>query len=121
MLKNRFVLLPLFAINIYAEGYGSLLLHGNCITCHHETKAISAPSIMQVRENYLRAFSKKEDFVKYMSQWVKKPKRESSIMLDAIDKYSLMPELAFDIEALKEISTYIYETDFTKKHEGHLK
>ena len=47
-----------------------------------------------------------------MSTWVKKPKKETSLMHQAIDKYSLMPELAYDMETLEEISEYIYEADF---------
>ena len=74
---------------------------------------------MQVKEKYLIAFPKKDDFVAYMSEWVKNPKEETSIMLDAIKKYELMPYLHYEFETLKEISAYIYETDFTKNHEGH--
>ena len=48
-----------------------------------------------------------------MSKWVKKPSKDTSLMVDAISKYSLMPELAFEIETLKEITTYIYDTNFT--------
>ena len=36
-------------------------------------------------------------------------------MSDAIRKYELMPELGYDLDTLEKISTYIYETDFTKK------
>ena len=107
-------------LNLYASDYGSLLFHGNCVTCHLETKAISAPSMVQIREKYKTAFPKKNDFIEYMSIWVKDPKEETSIMLDAIKKYELMPYLHFDMESLKEISAYIYETDFQKKHVGHL-
>ena len=118
MLRKTLLLVScIYTLN--ADTLGSLLFHGNCITCHHEIKAISAPSMMEVRENYLRAFSKKEDFVKYMTQWVLKPKSETSIMLHSIEKYSLMPQLAFEEEALKDITAYIYETDFTQKHKGH--
>lgn len=95
------------------------MFHGNCVTCHFETKAVSAPSMIEIREHYMRAFSKKEDFVAYMSTWVKNPKEETSIMLDAIKKYELMPYLHFDLESLQEISAYIYETDFSKEHNGH--
>ena len=102
-----------------ADNLGSLLFHGNCITCHHETKALSAPSVIDLRENYLRAFPKKQEFIKYMSTWVVNPNAETSIMLDAIKKYKLMPELGFDKSTLEIISAYIYETDFTKEHEGH--
>jgi hypothetical protein len=106
-------------LNLWASDFGSMLFHGNCVTCHFETKAVSAPSMVQIREKYMTAFSKKEDFVKYMSTWVKDPKEETSIMLDAIKKYELMPYLHFDLESLEEISAYIYETDFSKDHKGH--
>lgn len=96
-----------------------MLFHGNCVTCHFETKDVSAPSMMKVREDYLRAFPKKEDFVAYMSTWVKNPKKKTSIMLGEIKKYELMPYLHYDLDSLKEISAYIYETDFEKEHEGH--
>lgn len=54
-----------------------------------------------------------------MSEWVEHPKKETSIMLDAVQKHGLMPELGFDRETLQTIAEYIYETDFTKKHSGH--
>jgi len=112
MLVNRFFISLLLSSCIYASDDGLLLFNGNCVTCHHSSKSISAPSMMEVQKNYKRAFSKKEDFVNYMSKWVIKPNKETSIMLDAVDKYSLMPELAFEIEVLREISSFIYDTDF---------
>jgi len=54
-----------------------------------------------------------------MSDWVLKPKEETSIMLHSIKKYKLMPELGYDLSTLEEISAYIYDTDFNKEHEGH--
>ena len=116
----REALLLIFIISsINAADIRSLLFHGNCITCHHEHTDISAPSIDEIKANYLRAFPIKKDFVEYMSKWVVTPSAESSIMQDAIKKYELMPELGFDVSTLKEISAYIYDTDFTQKHEGH--
>ncbi len=112
-----FTLLCVSCLN--AASLGSLLFHGNCITCHEETKAVSAPSVLEFRENYLRAFPKKKDFVEYMSEWVEHPNAETSIMLDAIKKYELMPELGFEKSTLEIIAEYIYVTDFTKEHEGH--
>jgi len=106
-------------INLWADSLGSLLFHGNCITCHFETKAVSAPSMMEIREKYKNAFPKKEDFVEYMSNWAKEPNAETSLMDGAIKKYELMPLLGYELETLKDITTFIYETDFTKKHKGH--
>jgi len=122
MLENKFKHLFLsfiFISSLNAGDIRSLLFHGNCITCHDEHKSISAPSIDEIKKNYLRAFPKRKDFVAYMSEWVVKPNKEGSIMLDAIKKYELMPELGFDKSTLVEISAYIYDTDFSKKHEGH--
>ena len=112
MLSNKLFLVLTLTTAIYATDDGSLLFNGNCITCHHPTKSISAPSMVEVRKNYLNAFSKKEDFIEYMSKWVKKPNEETSIMQYAVKKYGLMPELAFEMETLQEITSYIYNTDF---------
>jgi len=120
MLKSKILTLLLLSFaQLNAASLGSLLFHGNCITCHFETKDDSAPSIMRVRENYLRAFPKKEDFANYLSKWVLHPNAEGSLMLDAIKKYELMPQLGYEESTLKIIAEYIYDTDFTKEHEGH--
>ncbi|MEA3370842.1 MAG: cytochrome C [Campylobacterota bacterium] len=120
MLKSKIlILLSLCVVHLNAAPIGSLLFHGNCITCHFETKDDSAPSIMSVRENYLRAFPKKKDFVAYMSTWVLSPNAEGSLMLDSIEKYELMPLLGYEESTLKIIAEYIYDTDFTQEHKGH--
>lgn len=110
-------LLPLFltALHVNAQNLGELYFNGNCVTCHHPTKTISAPSVVEFKQRYKDAFAKKEDFVSYMSKWVLKPTEEGSLMRDAIAKHAIMPELAFDKETLEIISGYIYDTDFTKK------
>ncbi len=121
--KNSIILASflILAFNADADDKGSLLFHGNCITCHFETKTVSAPSVINIKQKYITAFAKKEDFVEYMSAWVHKPKEETSIMLEAVNKHGLMPELGFDIDALRAISAYIYETDFSKKKNGSIK
>lgn len=91
---------------------GALLFNGNCITCHHETLSISAPSIREIVIHYKTAFPLKEDFVHYMSVWVKKPKEETSIMLDAVNTYELMPDLSYEISTLEEIASFLYDKDF---------
>lgn len=105
-------LMMLFCSISFANSYASLLFHGNCITCHDITTSKSAPSIKKVKQRYIEAFSQKSDFVDYMSVWVLNPNESGSLMHDEINKYGLMPHLAFDQQTLKEISTYIYETKF---------
>jgi cytochrome c551/c552 len=115
MSNKHLILFLLFIQSLQASETSSLLFNGNCITCHKETKSISAPSVVEFKQRYLSAFSKKKDFVEYMSAWVQNPKKDTSLMSDAIKKYGLMPHLYFDKETLMDISTYIYETDFTKR------
>ena len=102
----------------FADDIGGLLFHGNCVTCHYELEEKSAPSMMEVRKRYLQAFPDKKEFVKYLSEWVHHPSKERSIMQDAIEKHDLMPQLAYEKEVLEDIAAYIYETDFTKEHNG---
>lgn len=97
---------------LVADSYPALLFNGNCVTCHDEKRSLSAPSIKIIKKRYLEAFAKKKEFVSYMSTWVLKPKEETSIMHDMIEKYELMPELGYDKETLEIISSYIYETTF---------
>ena len=108
------ILLTIISININAS-YPELLFNGNCITCH-KTNSLnkSAPTIQEVQKEYKKAFSNKEDFVNYMSQWVLSPKRETSLMQDKIDKYGLMPDLAYSKSTLKEITEFIYDNSFEK-------
>ncbi len=119
MASKALILLTLFSSYLSGASLGSLLFHGNCITCHHEIKAISAPSMVEIRKKYKSAFSDKKEFVDYMSNWVKEPNAGTSLMDGAIKKYELMPMLGYELETLKDIAAYIYDTDFTKKHEGH--
>ena len=118
--KFKYLLLPLAIVaSLNAADMRSLLFHGNCITCHFEHKSVSAPSIDKIKENYMRAFPSREDFISYMANWIVKPSKDTSIMLDAIKKYELMPELGFEESTTREIASYIYDTNFSKKHEGH--
>ncbi len=106
---THLILIVLITTSTYADSYGRLLLYGNCITCHHETKSISAPSIKILKKRYHEAFGNKKEFIKYMVNWVYKPSSDTSIMHDMIEKYELMPELGYDKDTLEKIATYIYE------------
>ncbi len=114
-MKKLLVLLMLLWHNIYASNYGELLFNGNCITCHFKTEKNSAPSIAEIKKNYINAFPKEESFIKYMSLWVLKPNTNTSIMQHSIDEFELMPELGYEKYTLEEIAKYIYRTDFSKQ------
>lgn len=109
------LILILLLTNMIANDFKELYFTGNCVTCHFIKEKKSAPSIIEIKENYLNAFPKKEDFVRYMSKWVLKPNAETSIMSHSIKEFELMPELGYDEYTLREIAKYIYETDFNKQ------
>ncbi len=112
MIRIFFFISILYISNIHAIDMGQTLWQGNCVTCHNPTKAISAPSANEIRLRYLDAFPHRKDFVEYMSVWVSDPQEETSIMGDAIEKYNLMPQLAYPLSTTQEIAEYIYKTDF---------
>ena len=112
-IKLALVLSLVVALN--ADNMSSLLFNGNCLTCHDETKTISAPSVVEFKKIYTDAFATKEEFVSYMSEWVLNPCAKTSLMQDSIKKHGLMPYLGYDLQTLRDISTYIYETDFTTR------
>ena len=109
---KRLLVVLVFILNLEASNYNSLLFNGNCVTCHYEKESISAPSVIQLQKRYKDAFPNRDDFIKNMSTWVQYPNADKSIMSDAIDKYELMPELGYDLDTLKNIAEYIYDTDF---------
>lgn len=109
------ILFLLLITNVFSFDYGELLFNGNCVTCHLKKTKDSAPSINEIRKHYINAFPEEKDFVNYMSQWILNPSEKTSIMQHSIDEFELMPDLAYDEETLKEISKYIYNTDFEKK------
>jgi len=101
-----------FTIILNASDDRALLFNGNCTTCHFPHETISAPSMADVKKRYKETFLTREDFIDYMSKWVAKPSKDNSLMLDAIEKHSLMPELGFEESVLREITSYIYDKDF---------
>lgn len=102
----------LFCVHVFADSYAGLLFHGNCITCHDTKQNKSAPTIQAIQKAYKSAFRDKETFIKQMSQWVYDPNVQNSIMSLDIEKYGLMPHLAYDKKVLEEIAQFIYENDF---------
>jgi len=112
----RILILAILLTNIsFANGLGQTLFEGNCITCHHQTKAISAPSAKQIQAAYKANFATKEAFVDFMSSWVASPDASVALMPESIKQFEIMPSnLGYDDYTLREIAEYLYETEFNK-------
>ena len=113
-LMKPLILLILFSTLILeAVNYDALLLNGNCTTCHLKNQPASAPSLQEIKKHYIKKYPSKKMFVTAMSTWIKTPTLKEALMDEAVEKYGLMPELAFDMETLKSITSYLYEQDFS--------
>lgn len=114
-MKNYLIIYFIYVNLLFANNYGSLLLHGNCTTCHYINEHKSAPSLNHIKKIYKESFFDKKLFVEYMVTWVEKPNKEGALMDDMIKKYGLMPELAYDRETLRLIAEYIFDADLNKQ------
>jgi len=109
-MKKSLLLIFLIIISTTANE-NKLLFFGNCIACHGEFGKKVAPHLSEVKGYYLLKYPKKDEFVTNLSKWVSKPNKQKSLLPNAVVKYNLMPYLAIEIETLKKIATYIYESD----------
>ena len=87
---------------------GKKLWERNCASCHGEG-SLSAPSMAQIATAYSADQLKVGEFSRNMLNFLKNPSRETSKMLAAVEKYSLMPKLAIPEKDLEEIAKYIHQ------------
>lgn len=100
------------------------LIMQNCYSCHTpemNSQPRIAPPIQMVRSHYIRDYTKEEDFVAAISDWVKAPDSQKSIMPGALNRFGLMPQMRISDEIVREIAAYLYRTDMTSMHgsSGH--
>jgi len=114
MYKGYIFLFFLLASTIVNADERALLFNGNCVTCHHKTESISAPSMLKVQKFYKNAYEDKADFLRYMSEFVIDPRVDNALMVQEVKKYKLMPLLGYEKSVIIEIVSYIYDTDFNQ-------
>lgn len=95
------------------EHPGKKLMENNCYMCHNP-KALpesrKAPSMTEIKLNYLTEDISKEDFINEIEAWTKKPSKEKAKMPDAVEKYGLMPYQFFPENTIRQIADYMFET-----------
>ena len=99
--------------SIYAQERDVTILENNCLACHVKQQI---PSELIYRR-YLMKYSTKEAMTEAMISYLKKPKKETSIMpAQFFLKFPMKPSLGFKEETLrKNISTFIDVLDVKKK------
>ena len=71
----------------------------------------SAPHFSEIKGYYKVAYPTKKEFVKKLSTWVSHPDKKTAKLPHAIKEFKqVMPYLGIDIEILRDIAEYLYET-----------
>ena len=110
MIKN--ILIILSTVIVSQADYKRTLFYGNCTSCHIQVGKKSAPHFSEIKGYYLLAYPKREDFIKHLSSWVYKPDKKTAKLQFAIKKFGqVMPYLGIDKEILKDIATYLYDSN----------
>ena len=96
---------------------GFKLLEQNCFSCHSPNASLDsriAPPMEAIKRHYINLNTTEEGFVRDLAAFINDPKIENSKMPGAIKKFGLMPKMDFSEEQLRDIATYIYNTELEK-------
>lgn len=96
---------------------GFKLLEQNCFSCHSPNTSLNnrvAPPMEAIKRHYIKSSTTEEDFTSDLIAFINDPKIETAKMSGAIKKFGLMPKMEFSEEQLRDIATYIYNTELEK-------
>ena len=88
-------------------------LYPTCHICHDQAMDPPlGPPMWGIKRRYKNNTTDNEDFVKSMTNFVKKPTLETAIHDEGVEQLGLMPPLPLPDELLNKIHTYILEEQF---------
>ncbi|WP_075349488.1 c-type cytochrome [Algoriphagus marinus] len=97
---------------------GLTLLKKHCYACHNPNTNshddIIAPPLAGIKKHYSDAYPEKADFSKAMMEFVKNPTAEKSLMKGPVKRFGLMPKPVVSEEEIKQIVTYIRDSELEK-------
>jgi len=85
-----------------------------CYTCHDATtleEARLCPPMAAIKRRYLLEGGTRDEFINEILAWTEKPSLEKAKMRGAVDRFGVMPYLAFPKDNIKEIAEYLYDND----------
>jgi len=86
-----------------------------CLICHTDQPAygnhegLTAPPFPGVVRHYKEVYSSKEEFIRAVTAYVKKPDSTRALMRGAVEEFGLMPPLPLPDDTLKVIAETLYE------------
>jgi len=95
---------------------GENLFMAYCFSCHNNNateESRIAPPVFAIQRRYKMEFSNKEKFVEAIVEFTNNPNEENALMIEAIQKFGVMPQMSYNKKDLQTITDYIYEGDFT--------
>lgn len=103
------------------------LLKNNCLNCHAtDSKShddLIAPPIIAVKRRYSTVYTEREDFIRHIVDWAKKPTDDKAIMYGAVNRFKVMPYIKFEEKDLRRIAAYLYDNEVEQPawFEAHFK
>jgi len=64
---------------------------------------------------YLKKYTKKEEFVKAIMNWVPNTSKEKALLSDVVKRFNVMPPMPIEKEDLKKIAETLYNRKFLMK------
>ncbi len=106
------------------EHPGKKFMETLCYTCHDATtleEARLGPPMVAIKRRYLMEGGTRDEFINEILAWTGKPSLQKAKMRGAVDRFGVMPYLAFPKDNIKEIAEYIYdyeidEPDWFEEH-----
>ena len=93
---------------------GKELMEKHCYICHGpsagEDDGRIAPPMVAIKARYIdKAGFNKGEFVKYVTDFVKKPTKDKALMRGAVNKHGLMPKQDFPKGSVEKIAQFMFD------------
>ena len=99
------------SVNIIAYSKGFQLLQSSCFTCHSphaDSKSLAAPSMAMIKSHYLEKYKTRELFVEAVTEQVKNPSDDKTLIPGAVEKFGIMPKLSLPEQDLQQAAQYLF-------------
>lgn len=90
---------------------GEALWESRCASCHpRQPPPTQAPPALGLAMHYAETYRDREAFARAVARWVASPARErSALPAHAVERFGLMPPLAYPEEELLEIGRWLWD------------
>ncbi len=103
-----------FAFSASAED-GKAAYTTLCSACHKLMPPPTiAPPMFGIKRNVMRVHPQRDDFVNFIVSYVHKPDASKSLMPHAVQRFKVMPTLAYPEAKVKAVAEFLFDNDLFK-------